>query len=365
MFPILPPDLKNWEAKGGGVYVVVNSGGHKDKEITHCRAVFYEHDDLDKTLSRDLWRQLNLPSPTFQVDTGNKSVHSYWVFDKPVPPNQWKALQVDLLDFAKGDQSLKNPSRVMRLAGFLHPQTKQPAQIIVQDRQRYSFNELRASVPPQYSTWPKFSKASILPLPEAVPLEVCLSRESRSLIDSGVIEGRRNTTGAKVARDLIGTADYLNNLGQLFKGDPRSLFEEYAEHCNPPLPESERERIWRSAERTNPSPSLSHKQIEGCIKGWAWRKHCEIAITAPAGAHSQQLLDLNESELVSPLSSEPPKLANKYWAVQALLGERLAYNELTNQIELDGKVVEDPAGIRLVLGGTNKSTGHEVKGLPV
>lgn len=44
-----------------------------------------------------------------------------------------------------------------------------------------------------------------------------------------------------------------------------------------------------------------------------------------------------------------PRLAIAFEAVDRVLGSRLAFNELTNQIELDGNVVDDPADLRLTL----------------
>ena len=216
VFPELPPKLEQWQVEGRGIYVVVNSGGHCDKDINCCKAVFYEHDDIDAAESRDLWQSLDLPKLTFQVSTGGKSVHSYWVFKEPVNSHQWRLLQSDLLDFADGDRTLKNPSRVMRLAGYAHPSTGQQSQIICQHGQQYSFHQLRLLIPQQKNhqrqRWSDFAQDFSLPWQEAVPLEVSLSPSSRALIESGVSEGSRNTAGAKLVRDLLGTTSYLNAL---------------------------------------------------------------------------------------------------------------------------------------------------------
>lgn len=111
---------ERFQDEGRGIYLVVNGWGQTDTEVETCRAIFYEHDNLSKELQLDLWKSLELPPPTFQVDTGGKSIHSYWVFNEPIDPSGWRSLQTDLLEFADGDRSLKNPSRVMRLAGCYH-----------------------------------------------------------------------------------------------------------------------------------------------------------------------------------------------------------------------------------------------------
>ncbi|BAZ50519.1 hypothetical protein NIES4103_31350 [Nostoc sp. NIES-4103] len=142
-----------WQQQGLGVYLVVNGGGHTDKEVVDCRAIFYEHDNLDKESQVTLWQYLNLPTPTFQIDTGGKSIHSYWVLKEHITPDDWKLLQTDLLEYADADRSLKNPSRVMRLAGCLHG-SGQPSTIISESGNTYTFTELRSIIPVKKTTAP-------------------------------------------------------------------------------------------------------------------------------------------------------------------------------------------------------------------
>jgi hypothetical protein len=80
-------EVEKWQAQGRGVYFVVNGYGHRKDEIKNCRAAFYEHDNLDKEIQLILWQSLGLPEPTVQVDTGGKSIHSYWVFEEPIHLN--------------------------------------------------------------------------------------------------------------------------------------------------------------------------------------------------------------------------------------------------------------------------------------
>ena len=112
--------VEEWQNEGRGVYAGINDGGDTDSEITQCRAVFCEWDDRPKEWQVDAWKDLGLPEPTIQVDTGGKSIHNYWVFAEPISVDDWKSLQTRLLDHADADRSLKNPSRVMRLPGTFH-----------------------------------------------------------------------------------------------------------------------------------------------------------------------------------------------------------------------------------------------------
>lgn len=147
-FPDLPwRQIEEYQLQGMSCYVVVNGGGQRDCDVLECRAIFYEHDDLSKDTQRELWRSLKLPEPTIQIDTGGKSIHSYWGLMEPIPPGEWRILQTDLLEFAKADRSLKNPSRVMRLAGCIHTGTNQPSSIINQSGNCYCFEQIRAIIP--------------------------------------------------------------------------------------------------------------------------------------------------------------------------------------------------------------------------
>lgn len=146
-FGRIPEELAQWESEGRGIYMVVNKGGAGIEEITDCTALFYEHDDLDKETSAALWEGLGLPEPTFQLDTGGKSVHSYWVLDHPVGSTIWRSLQTDLLDYADADRSLKNQNRVMRLPGFIHPVSGEVSKLIECSGKRYSYKILRQLIP--------------------------------------------------------------------------------------------------------------------------------------------------------------------------------------------------------------------------
>ncbi len=154
--------VEDWQAEGRGVYVVINDGGDNDSEITACRALFCEWDDRPKDWQVTAWRQLGLPEPTMQVDTGGKSIHSYWVLSQPIDPDTWRSLQKRLLEHADADRTLKNPSRVMRLPGTFHigPDGTVGEQVCIvhQSDIYYSLEQLEACLPDE-STHAKLVQA--------------------------------------------------------------------------------------------------------------------------------------------------------------------------------------------------------------
>ncbi|WP_225977646.1 DUF3987 domain-containing protein [Nostoc sp. CENA543] len=109
-----------------------------------------------------------------------------------------------------------------------------------------------------------------------VPLYQCLTKDDRDLIDRGVGQGSRDDNGAKLARNLIGTSARLTHLGYRFEGDARQLFDDYCSRCSPPLSARDADRIWKSAEKSNPSATLTDDALLNCIK--AWQRHQNINI---------------------------------------------------------------------------------------
>lgn len=309
-------DVENYQRDGRGVYVVVNGsgGGHEDKDIVQCTAVFCEWDDRPVEDQLLHCKTAGFLEPTFTVYSGDKSAQPYWVFDELLGVEQWRELQCLLIEVMGADPSNKNPSRVFRLAGGWHvkPGREPVRTVLVQDSgKKYSYEEVRRelirlrpkrqperkeqqelerlpqlelsldnSITPAYQRYDDIQ----IPVSKSVPLEVCLSLESRTLLEEGVSEGGRNTGGAKLARDLIGTANYLQSIGQQFDGDPRQLLDNYALASTPPLDSKEVDAIWKSALRDRPTPSCKEDGVKNCIKAWYWNNYVKPNLPARSNA---------------------------------------------------------------------------------
>jgi hypothetical protein len=154
------------QAADRAVYVVVNGGGQTKADIEYGRALFCEFDEAQCPGGKEemLQRILDsaLPTPTCMVETRH-SIHAYWVFDEPVPIADWQALTLDLIPCLGSDPTIKDPSRVMRLAGYHHTQADKATgelvepvrcELIGEDGHRYSFQELRALIPHREAALP-------------------------------------------------------------------------------------------------------------------------------------------------------------------------------------------------------------------
>ena len=90
---------------------------------THCYV-----DADDEGAAENLIKEWKQPAD-FIVVTGavpHLRLHSYWELDQPTTDiEKWRQLQQFLIDAHSCDRAIKNPSRVMRLGGFLtYPSNK-------------------------------------------------------------------------------------------------------------------------------------------------------------------------------------------------------------------------------------------------
>ena len=102
--------------KTRGWYFVVNSGGNVDADIVRFNAFFIESDSLP--IAEQHRRLDSSPlQPSIRLVT-RKSVHAYWLITDECSRTQWQEVQAGLIAHFNSDDTIKNPSRVMRLPFF-------------------------------------------------------------------------------------------------------------------------------------------------------------------------------------------------------------------------------------------------------
>ncbi len=148
-FPDLPWDeLESLQDEGYGIYFVVNGGGNSDKDVVTGRALFFEWDDIPIAEQVSKWKALDLPEPTMQIAT-RKSIHNYYKIAECAIA-EWVEVQSSLLRYTKSDLKLKNPSRVLRLAGCWHVKpNEQPilCELIDQSETKLTIAQMRLIIP--------------------------------------------------------------------------------------------------------------------------------------------------------------------------------------------------------------------------
>ena len=242
--------IEQWQAEGRGVYLVIGNGGDTDREISSCPALFIEHDDRPIEWQVAAWRSLGLPEPSMQIESGGRSVHTYWLLDEPMEPACWRQLQERLLEHADADRTIKNPARVMRLPGTWHMGADGPngmARIITAAGHRYSPEQIAACLP---VVAPAPAPAPAAPTPglaDAVPVAQLLPRDQLRAWEQGVGEGQRNSTAFSLACQLLALHEAAAAAGLATAGTPEDALLEFASRCSPPLPEQEVVSTFRSA----------------------------------------------------------------------------------------------------------------------
>jgi replicative DNA helicase len=100
-----------------------------------------------------------------------------------------------------------------------------------------------------------------------VKLTKCCAPVTRNALE-GQYDSGRNDAGIMIARDLIGTSSYLDQIGQPYDGNPELIFNDWCRMVglDQDNPKGQPEAIWRSANRQTPKPSLTPEMIEGCIR---------------------------------------------------------------------------------------------------
>lgn len=113
------PELEEMNAAGAGIYFAVN-GQDTDREVLEhgmATAQFWECDDKSLEEQRQIFEDAPL-SPSIVIKTA-KSFHVYYLL-KDGKAARFRGLQGTLCDYAAGDSSVKNESRVMRVPSFYH-----------------------------------------------------------------------------------------------------------------------------------------------------------------------------------------------------------------------------------------------------
>lgn len=106
------PRLLDMQARGCGVYVVVNAGGQKTESITRVRAVFADFDGVPLPERFDL-------EPHAIVQSSPGKWHAYWLVEG-LPLEAFKDIQRNIAARYGSDPVINDLPRVMRLPGFLH-----------------------------------------------------------------------------------------------------------------------------------------------------------------------------------------------------------------------------------------------------
>lgn len=206
--------LEHFNAKGAGVFVMVNAGDGKGRKGENVKAVRALWVDLD---SAPLEPVLAAPIPPAIVcETSPGKFHAYWPI-AGMPLADFRGAQQELARRYGSDPKVCDLSRVMRLPGFWHRKGKEGARPF----------QSRLVTCETVKPWPWADFAQAMGLEHVEPV----ARE-RIKLPKAIPEGERSGMLLKLA-----TAAHRKGIAEA--EEHSRLLSLNAERCKPPLADSE------------------------------------------------------------------------------------------------------------------------------
>lgn len=213
-----------------GVLPRTTKGGRTDADTLPGWIIWSDFDGLD---AREAWKKATakrIPTPTLAIDSGHGS-HLYWGLNNQVEPAKLSRLVGGLAVFLGSDPSVKNPSRIMRLPGFMN--LKEPVascQLLhVEPQTRYDFDELRSIVPSSNAQkkGDSYFPSHAIPKPPGSPNRASLIERGRRY--AAKVEG--STPGGRTHIAFRLAAALQNDLG-LTHGEALPVLQEWDANAN-------------------------------------------------------------------------------------------------------------------------------------
>ena len=229
-------------------------------EIKKSKLVIYEIDDEDIESQWCSWEIAGLPDPTAVLDSGNRSLHVWYLLDDYITADEMTNLRARVSETIyqycgfKTDSSMHSCHQPTRLAGVRHPKGGRRAKIVYETGNIYSYKKLidcteevkpksnvgdgrgelwRPDVDPiEESKYPKPDQLKI-----KLPITVALSNTTKNLIKSGVQSGEklgnRYNKCFSLSETLQAARLQLEDLGyQVKEGHVEQLYKEFCSNSN-------------------------------------------------------------------------------------------------------------------------------------
>ncbi len=131
-----------------GILPRAKEGGKSDADCAGGFAVWQDFDGMDPRAAWKTATAAGLPAPSMVINSGH-GAHLIWALAERTDPAAISALVGDLAARLGSDSSVRNPSRILRLPGFVNwkPPVADAVLMFADPDRRYAFDALRAAVP--------------------------------------------------------------------------------------------------------------------------------------------------------------------------------------------------------------------------
>ena len=196
--------LGKLNGEGFGCYICIlprrREGGSKDSDAAPGRVVWA---DLDNVTSDKAKRQLQasrLPPPAAVVGSGH-GIHAYWKLDALAEPDVLSRAVVRVAEAVGGDGAVRNPSRVMRLPGFVNYKKPEAWCLLLsyQPERVVSLDALLSACPAEPTKTPRRNHPRHWQNISQAPRQRVQAAERYFAKIPSVAEGARNAQAFKVA----------------------------------------------------------------------------------------------------------------------------------------------------------------------
>lgn len=252
--PARAQTLARLNSQGLNIYVGANprkaAGLTGDANVPLCRALFVDFDHLDvgdglshDELACERIEKAGLPAPTLRVFSGH-GIHAYWRLMEPMQSAYWTAIQERMILALDTDRVIKNPERIMRLAGFVNiKDAGKPVDcfvIEVDATRRYELAVIEAHLPQVLGPDPKPPTLTIL-RPDGYA-----ERKARGVLYAakcpGCSQGERNGTAFRHAAQML--RDF-----ELSEADAWEIVASWNTRNDPPLDDGELRQAFNDAKK--------------------------------------------------------------------------------------------------------------------
>ena len=131
-----------------GILPRAKEGGKSDADCAGGFAVWADFDGMDPRAAWKTATAAGLPAPSMVINSGH-GAHLIWALAERTDAAMISALVGDMAARLGSDSSVRNPSRILRLPGFVNWKAPVADAVLMfaDPARRYAFDALRAAVP--------------------------------------------------------------------------------------------------------------------------------------------------------------------------------------------------------------------------